>query len=151
MGTPCIYRPVPLSLELYELVLCEHGGYLEGKLTHAKTNYFQWWSCDINTFTAKIDHSRFNNSCLKLPALTIVDLTFQSRVLRSFSLNQLRDLSLQAGNLYSSFSMSSWRYLCPFFSLLCLHCDVMNLCLYLCLEGELDVAGCSLQRIFYTW
>jgi len=36
MGTPCIYRPVPLSLELYELVLCEHGGYLEGKLTHAK-------------------------------------------------------------------------------------------------------------------
>ena len=38
--------------------------------------------------------SRFNNSCLKLPASTLVDLTFQSRALRSFSLNQLRDLSL---------------------------------------------------------
>jgi hypothetical protein len=37
----------------------------------------------LNTFTAKIDHSRFNNSCLRLPALTLVDLIFQ---LRSFSL-----------------------------------------------------------------
>ena len=48
----------------------------------------------INTFTAIVDLSRFNNSCLKSPASTLVDLTFQSRVLRSFSLNQLRNLSL---------------------------------------------------------
>ena len=48
----------------------------------------------INTFTAIVDLSRFNNSCLKSPATTLVDLTFQSRALRSFSLNQLRNLSL---------------------------------------------------------
>ena len=48
----------------------------------------------INTFTAIVDLSRFNNSCLKSPASTLVDLTFQSRALRSFSLNQLRNLSL---------------------------------------------------------
>ena len=35
-----------------------------------------------------------NNSCLKSPTSTLVDLTFQSRALRSFSLNQLRNLSL---------------------------------------------------------
>ena len=48
----------------------------------------------INTLTAIVDLSRFNNSCLKSPASTLVDLTFQSRALRSFSLNQLRNLSL---------------------------------------------------------
>ena len=48
----------------------------------------------LNTFTAIVDDSRFNNSCLKSPASTLVDLTFQSRALRSFSLNQLRNLSL---------------------------------------------------------
>ena len=48
----------------------------------------------INTFAAIDDLSRFNNSRLKLPASTLVDLNFQSRALRSFSLNQLRDLSL---------------------------------------------------------
>ena len=48
----------------------------------------------VNTFTAIVDLSRFNNSCLKSPASTLVDLTFQSRALRSFSLNQLRNLSL---------------------------------------------------------
>jgi hypothetical protein len=37
----------------------------------------------LNTFTAKIDHSRFNNSCLRLPVSTLVNLIFQSR---SFSL-----------------------------------------------------------------
>ena len=58
----------------------------------------------INTFTAIVDLSQFNNSCLKSPASTLVDLIFQSR---SFSFNQLRDLSLLAGNLYSSFSISS--------------------------------------------
>jgi hypothetical protein len=40
----------------------------------------------FNTFTAIIDLSQFNNSCLKTPASTLVNLTFQSR---SFSLNQL--------------------------------------------------------------
>ena len=48
----------------------------------------------INTFTAIVDLSRFNNSCLKSPGSTLVDLTFQLRTLRSFSLNQLRNLSL---------------------------------------------------------
>ena len=48
----------------------------------------------LNTFNAVVDLSRFNNSCLKSPASTLVDLTFQSRALRSFSLNQLRNLSL---------------------------------------------------------
>ena len=48
----------------------------------------------LNTFTAIVDLSRFNNPCLKLPTSTLVDLTFQSRALRSFSLNQLRNLSL---------------------------------------------------------
>ena len=49
---------------------------------------------DFNTFTAIVDLSRFNNSCLKSPASTLVDLTFQLRALHSFSLNQLRNLSL---------------------------------------------------------
>ena len=48
----------------------------------------------INTFTAIVELSRFNNSCLKSPASTLVDLTFQSRALRYFSLNQLRNLPL---------------------------------------------------------
>ena len=71
-----------------------------------------------------------------LPQSTLVDLTFQSRALRSFSLNQLRNLSLEAGNLHSSFSISSLHYLYPFYSSVCLHCDIMNPCLSLCLEGE---------------
>ena len=41
------------------------------------------WEDNINTFTAIVDLSRFNNSCLKSPASTLVDLTFQSRALRS--------------------------------------------------------------------
>ena len=52
------------------------------------------WRWRINSFTAIVDLSRFNNSCLKSPASTLVDVTFQSRALRSFSLNQLRNLSL---------------------------------------------------------
>ena len=48
----------------------------------------------LNTFTAIVDLSQFNNSCLKSPASTLVDLTFQSRAFRSFSLNQLGNLSL---------------------------------------------------------
>ena len=52
------------------------------------------YDIDFNTFTAIVDLSRFSNSCLKSPASTLVDLTFQSRALRSFSLNELRNLSL---------------------------------------------------------
>ena len=63
---------------------------------------------EINTFAASyLNTQGLNNSFLKSPASTLVDLTFQSRTLRSFSLNQLRNLSLQAGNLHSSFSISS--------------------------------------------
>ena len=52
------------------------------------------YKININTFTAIVDLSRFNNSRLKSPASTSVDLIVQSHALRSFSLNQLRDLSL---------------------------------------------------------
>ena len=49
----------------------------------------------VNTFTASyLNTQGLNNSCLKSPASTLVDVTFQSRALRSFSLNQLRNLSL---------------------------------------------------------
>ena len=49
----------------------------------------------INTFAVSyLNTQGLNNSCLKSPASTLVDLTFQSRALRSFSLNQLRNLSL---------------------------------------------------------
>ena len=49
----------------------------------------------VNTFAASyLNTQGLNNSCLKLPASTLVDLTFQSHALRSFSLNQLRNLSL---------------------------------------------------------
>ena len=62
----------------------------------------------LNTFAASyLNTQGLNNSCLKSPASTLVDLNFQSRALRSFSLNQIRNLSLQAGNLHSSFSISS--------------------------------------------
>ena len=49
----------------------------------------------VNTFAASyLNTQGLNISCLKSPASTLVDLTFQSRALRSFSLNQLRNLSL---------------------------------------------------------
>ena len=49
----------------------------------------------INTFAGSyLNTQGLNNSYLKSPASTLVDLTFQSRALRSFSLNQLRNLSL---------------------------------------------------------
>ena len=47
---------------------------------------------NINTFAASYLNTQGpNNSCLKSPASTLVDLTFQSRALRSFSLNQLSE------------------------------------------------------------
>ena len=49
----------------------------------------------FNTFAASyLNTQGLNNSCLKSPASTLVDQTFQSCALRSFSLNQLRNLSL---------------------------------------------------------
>ena len=49
----------------------------------------------LNRFAASyLNTQGLNNSCLKSSATTLVDLTFQSRALRSFSLNQLRNLSL---------------------------------------------------------
>ena len=52
-----------------------------------------WFS--FNTFAASyLNTQGLNNSCFKSPASTLVDLTFQSRTLRSFSLNQLCNLSL---------------------------------------------------------
>jgi len=49
----------------------------------------------VNTFAASyLNTQGLNNSCLKSPASTLGDLTFQLRALRSFSLNQLRNLSL---------------------------------------------------------
>ena len=49
----------------------------------------------LNTFAASyLNTQGLNNSCLKSPASTLLDLTFQSRALRSFSLNQLCNLSL---------------------------------------------------------
>ena len=48
----------------------------------------------LNTFAASyLNTQGLNNSCLKSPTSTLGDLTFQSRALRSFSLNQLRNLS----------------------------------------------------------
>ena len=61
-----------------------YEGYPENKFRRA-----------INTFAASyLNTQGLNNSSLKSPASTLVDLTFQSRALRSFSLNQLRNLSL---------------------------------------------------------
>ena len=51
---------------------------------------------NINTFAASyLNAQGLNNSCLKSPASTLVDLTFQWRALRSFSLNELRNLSIR--------------------------------------------------------
>ena len=56
---------------------------------------FQHATTTINTFAASyLNTQGLNNSYLKSPASTLVDLTFQSRAFRSFSLNQLRNLSL---------------------------------------------------------
>ena len=49
----------------------------------------------FNTFAASyLSTQGLNNSCLKSPGSTLVHLTFQSRALRFFTLNQLRNLSL---------------------------------------------------------
>jgi len=95
------YKPLDLFEEYYSHKYYDtvrHGNQyivfwctisVEYKITMLQSNNIY-----INTFTAIVDLSRFNNSCLKSPLSTLVDLTFQSRALRSFSLNQLRNLSL---------------------------------------------------------
>jgi hypothetical protein len=47
------------------------GGHFREVWAHANLQAY------INTFTAKIDNSRFNNSCLRLQASTLVDQIFQ--------------------------------------------------------------------------
>ena len=65
------------------------------KTVNHNNNKKHRWMYDINTFAATyLNTQGVNNSCLKSPASTLVDLTCQSRSLRSFSLNQLRNLSL---------------------------------------------------------
>ena len=71
----------------------------EIKISRQKSKHLStmWLSSHIvlNTFAASyLNTQGLNNSCLKSPASTLVDLTFQSRALRSFSLNHLRNLSL---------------------------------------------------------
>ena len=62
------------------------------KLQDLSNTQLQW---QLNTFAASyLNTQGLNNSSIKSPASTLVDLTFQSRALRSFSLNQLRNLSL---------------------------------------------------------
>ena len=64
------------------------------KVVNAYGNYVEVFY--INTFAASyLNTQGLKNSCLKSPASTLVDhVTFQSPALRSFSLNQLRNLSL---------------------------------------------------------
>ena len=75
-------------------------GDLRGLKCSGKNTVRQWPETVLNggrfnTFPASyLNTQGLNNSCLKSPASTLVDLTFQSRALRSFSLNQLRNLSL---------------------------------------------------------
>jgi hypothetical protein len=66
----------------------------EHKLAAYRYYIERMFNLPLNTFIVIVDHSRFNNSCLKSPASTLVDLIFKSRVLCSFSLNQLCDLSI---------------------------------------------------------
>ena len=73
--------------------LAHHFPYYAVRITISKNCRLKC-QLTVNTFTAIVDLSRFNNSCLKSPASTLVDLTFQSHALRSFSLNQLCNLSL---------------------------------------------------------
>ena len=95
----------------YELYLrrVKRSQYIEAAtFTLISPKSFRKTCTELNIFAASyLNTQGLNNSCLKSPASTLVDLTFQSLALRSFSLNQLLNLSLQAGNLHSSFSISS--------------------------------------------
>ena len=99
---PCVpmrtfYRPTPIFKNIVnqELVsLNVFSFYYARQVTAVSQTFSDSNFMSLNTFAAIVDLSRFNNSCLKSPASTLVDLTFQSRALRPFSLNQLRNLSL---------------------------------------------------------
>ena len=71
--------------------------YIHNSIKLVNSSQTQLWFLLVyfNTFAASyLNTQGLNNSCLKSPASTLVDLTFQSHTLRSFSLNQLRNLSL---------------------------------------------------------
>ena len=72
------------------------GKYFEANPPHLQSVMFTAKRASrVNTLAASyLNTQGLNNSCLKSPTSTLVDLTFQSRALRSFSLNQLRNLSL---------------------------------------------------------
>ena len=87
-----LHSPVSPSLPLPYVTECHHVSYAL-YLVH------RWWTCSVrsrfNTFAASyLNTQGLNISWLKSPASTLVDLTFQSRALRSFSLNQLCNQSL---------------------------------------------------------
>ena len=75
----------------YGFVSSQH----QSNINNIWNNYINYKIITINTFVASyLNTQGLNNSCLKSPASTLVDLTFESRALRSFSLNKLRNLSL---------------------------------------------------------
>ena len=83
-------RRVVITCQLLELNINIHVVETETKPIKQLSRFFY-----VNTFAASyLNTQGLNNSCLKSPASALVDLTFQSRALRSFSLNQLRNLSL---------------------------------------------------------
>ena len=78
-----IFRFPRLSLYKHKIEAC------------SRNHCYRTQAISINTFAASyLNTQGLNNSCLKSTESTLVDLTFQSRALRSFSLNQLRNLSL---------------------------------------------------------
>jgi len=99
-----------------------------------------WCNSYLNTFTAIVDLSRFNNSRLKLPASTLVNQIFQSH---SFSLNQLNCHYRRETCTAASVYLADIIFI-PFIVYYSLHCDIMNPCLSLCSEGEWAVSDCSL-------
>ena len=82
------------------IILFAHSNIIDYNIHIVSETLNKWFkanqlSLNFNTFAASyLNTQGLNNSCLKSPASTLVDLTFQSRALRSFSLNQLRNLSL---------------------------------------------------------
>ena len=87
------YVPINMDTHMIVTVMIQYlwHGVHSFQPAHQLEDHFLSAVCGrlFNTFTAEIDHSRFNHSCLRLPASTIVDLIFPSR---SFSFYQLRDL-----------------------------------------------------------
>ena len=89
----CLY--LNLELSLCELYCNGYVLYPFIRLNHSSIQRNDRKIFPLNTFAASyLNTQGLNNSCLKSPASTLVDLTFQSPALRCFSLNQLRNLSL---------------------------------------------------------